>query len=79
MAETITLEFLAKQLERVLAEQASLREDMHVLTSIVLRHDNTLTSVSEQMTDMLRQMRAMVSQHARFDNRLRRLEDQSAE
>jgi hypothetical protein len=75
MAEAVTLEFLAKQLERVLTEQASLREDMHVLTSIVLRHDNTLTRMSEEIRDMLGQMRAMVTQHQRFDQRLRRLEE----
>jgi hypothetical protein len=69
MAETITLEFLARQLERVLTEQAAMRDDMHVLTAIALRHENTLK-------DVLAQMRAMVAQHQRFNDRLRRLEEQ---
>jgi hypothetical protein len=72
MAENITLEFLGVQMERMLARQDQLQEDMRVLTAIVLRHDNTLT-------DMLTQIRAMVSQHSRFNDRLRRLEGQTAE
>jgi hypothetical protein len=72
MAETVTLEFLAAQIERVLAEQAAMRDDIRVLTAIVLRHENTLK-------DMLEQMRAMVAQHQRFNDRLRRLEEQPAQ
>jgi hypothetical protein len=72
MAETVTLEFIAKQLDRVIAEQSAMREDIHVLTAIVLRHENTLV-------DMLQQMRAKVAQHQRFNDRLRRLEEQPAQ
>jgi len=36
-----------------------------------LRHENTLA-------DMLQQIRAMVAPHQRFDDRLRRLEEQPA-
>ncbi|MBV9554197.1 MAG: hypothetical protein JO032_15565 [Alphaproteobacteria bacterium] len=63
----------------MLADQAAtredirgLREDMRVLTAIVLRHENTLV-------DMLQQVRAMVSQHSRFNDRLHRLEEQPAQ
>jgi hypothetical protein len=79
MAENVTLEFLGAQMERMFAEQAKtrediagLREDMRVLTAIVLRHENTLV-------DMLQQIRTMVSQHSRFSDRLRRLEEQPAQ
>jgi len=79
MAEKVTLEFLGAQMERVFAElrtirddQTEMRDDIKVLTTIVLRHDKTLT-------DMLTQMRAMVSQHSRFNDRLRRLEEHPAE
>jgi hypothetical protein len=72
MAETVTLEFLARQLDRVLTEQAAMRDDIRVLTAIVLRHENTLV-------DMLQQMRTMVAQHQRFNDRLRRLEEQPAQ
>ena len=43
MAETVTLEFVAKQLERVLTEQAATRDDLRVLTSIVLRRETMIS------------------------------------
>jgi len=72
MAENVTLEFLGAQMERMLARQDALQEDMRVLTAIVLRHENTLI-------DMLQQIRTMVAQHQRFSDRLRRLEEQPAQ
>jgi hypothetical protein len=79
MAENVILEFLGAQFERVFAEQARMREeiaglrdDIRVLTAIVLRHENTLI-------DMLQQIRTMVAQHQRFNDRLRRLEEQPAQ
>ena len=78
MAESVTLEFLGAQFERLFAElrtmradQDQMRDDIRVLTAIALRHENTLN-------DMLSQIRAMVSQHQRFSDRLCRLEDQPA-
>jgi hypothetical protein len=41
MAETVTLEFLARQLDRVITDQAAMRDDIRVLTTIALRHENT--------------------------------------
>ena len=78
MPDTVTLEFLGAQMERMLADQAAMRDDIRVLTAIALRHENTLKNMSEQMRDMLTQMRAMVAQHSRFNDRLRRLEGQPA-
>ncbi len=79
MADNVTLEFLGAQFERlftelaaVRAEQVAIRDDIHVLTAIVPRHENTLI-------DMLRQIRTMVVQHRRFNDRLRRLEEQPAQ
>jgi hypothetical protein len=71
MAENVTLEFLGAQMERIDDDVNALRDDIKVLTTIVLRHDKT-------MTDMVTRMRATVSQHSRFNDRLRRLEEQSA-
>jgi hypothetical protein len=79
MAETVTLEFLGAQMERLLADQAAMRDDIRVLTAIALRHENTLKNMAEEMRDMLTQIRAMVSQHQRFSDRLSRLEDQPAD
>jgi hypothetical protein len=78
MAETVTLEFLGAQMERLLVGQAAMRDDIRVLTAIALRHDNTLKHVTEQMQDMLGQMRAMVVQRSRFNDRLRRLQERAA-
>ncbi len=68
MAETVTLEFLAAQHRRILDEIASMRDDIKVLTAIVLRHEETLIRVLEQMT-------AMVAQNARIVDRLRSLDE----
>ena len=68
MAETITLEFLAAQQRRMLDEMASMRDDIKVLTAIVLRHEETLIRILEQIT-------AMVAQNARIVDRLRGLDE----
>ena len=78
MAETVTLEFLGAQMERMIADQAAMRDDIRVLTSIALRHENTLNAIRQEMRDMLGQITAMVAQHSRFDDRLRRLEERAA-
>lgn len=67
MAETISLEFLAAQQRRMLDEMAGMREDIKVMTAIVLRHEETLIRILEQIT-------AMVAQNARIVDRLRGLE-----
>jgi len=72
MAENVTLEFLGAQMERMLGRQDAMHDDIRVLTAIVLRHENT-------PVDMLEQMRAMVAQYQRFNDRLRRLEEQPAQ
>jgi hypothetical protein len=58
--ERVTLEFLGKQLDGVIAEQNSTRDDLRVLTTIVLRLEGTLNGV-------LNQLHAMISQHQRIN------------
>jgi len=65
--EPVTLEFLACQLDRMLADLASLRDDVNVLTAIVQRLDNSHTR-------LLTEIRAIHSQVSRHGERLRRLE-----
>ncbi len=74
MAETITLEFLAAQQRRMLDEMAAMRDDIRVLTAIVLRHETMLLRLDETLNGMLEQMRAMVAQNARVVDRLRAVE-----
>ena len=76
MADNVSLEFLGMQFERVFAElaeirgeQTSVRDDLRVLTTIVLRHDATLNGILEQL-------HALTAPHNRFDLRLRRLEEE---
>jgi methyl-accepting chemotaxis protein len=73
--ESVNLEFLARQLRRVIDDIAPVKEDMNVLTAIVLRHDQEFSRLNTKLDDMLNQMRAMVRQHQRFSERLRALEE----
>ena len=79
--EPITLEFIARQQQRVLdeirtemrsvrEEMASFRDDMQVMSAMIMRLDGTVGLV-------LTELRAMHSQHNRLANRVRRLEEQS--
>jgi hypothetical protein len=65
--EPVTLEFLACQLDRMLGELSSLRDEMNVLTAIVQRLDNSHTR-------LLTEIRAIHSQVSRHGERLRCLE-----
>ena len=64
---SVTLESLAFQQDRMLAELSSLRDDVNVLTAIVQRLDNSHTR-------LLTEIRAIRSQVSRHGERLRRLE-----
>jgi hypothetical protein len=67
--EPITLEFLARQQQRMIEEMAAMRDDMQVLTAMVMRLDGTVGLV-------LTELRAMHSQHNRLASRVRRLEEE---
>jgi hypothetical protein len=67
--ERVTLEFPGKPLERVIAGQSAMRDDLGVLATIVLRLEGTINGVLDQL-------HAMVAQHQRFDAQLRRLEEE---
>jgi hypothetical protein len=62
------LAYIGRGLQRLSTEVASLRDDMKVLTAIVLRHEETVIRVLEQIT-------TMVGQNARIVDRLRGVED----
>jgi hypothetical protein len=65
----IDLAYIGRALHRLTSEVASLRDDMQVLTAIVLRLDNS-------QGRMLEELRAMHSQYSRLNNRVRQLEEQ---
>jgi hypothetical protein len=65
----VDLAYIGRALQRLTAEVASLRDDMHVLTAIVQRLDNS-------QGRMLEELRAMHRQQSRFGERLRQPEEQ---
>ncbi len=67
----VSLEFLSRQMDRMLVEIGSLRDDMSVLTALALRLDATMTGVQQEL-------RATHRQIQRMNDRVRKLEDQAA-
>ena len=65
----VDLEQIGQALQRLTSEIASLRDDLHVLTAVVQRLDNSHGR-------MLEDMRAMHRQQSRLTDRVRRLETQ---
>jgi hypothetical protein len=68
--ETITLDFLAAQQRKLLdemrgmrTEMGALRDDLRVLSAIVMRQDGSLSAIVEQL-------RAMVQQQGRIADRV---------
>jgi hypothetical protein len=53
--EIVDLAYIGRALQRLTSEVASLRDDMRVLTAIVLRHEETLIRILEQLTAMVAQ------------------------
>ncbi len=66
----IDLAYIGQALQRLTGEVASLRDDMHVLTAIVQRMDNSHGRL------LLEEVRAIHSQHSRLRERVRQLEEQ---
>ena len=60
MAE-VDLNFLARQMERLIADNASLRDDNRVLTAMVMRIDNSIirleTRFDSSFAELLAEMR----------------------
>ena len=71
----VTLDLIFEHLKRVLAEQTSLRDDMRVLTAMILCVDHGQSRMSEDIRLLTDEVRAMHQQHTRFDDRLRAVEE----
>ena len=65
----IDMGYTGQALQRLTTEVASLRDDMHVLTAIVMRLDNS-------QGRMLEELRGMHRQYSRLGERVRQLETQ---
>jgi hypothetical protein len=75
-SEPVDLTFTGRAVQRLTSDVASLRDDMHVITAIALRHDREFERLNTKLDDMLTQLRAMVAQHQRTAERVRQLEEQ---
>jgi hypothetical protein len=60
----IDLTYIGHALGRLTTEVGALRDDMNVLTAVVMRQDATLNA-------LLNEVRAIHSQHSRLANRVR--------
>jgi hypothetical protein len=68
MSQDVSLEFLARQLERVLSRLGAIEDQITVLTGMAIRHDGALTGLATEF-------RGLVQSVGRIDHRLRKLED----
>ncbi|HEY7299132.1 MAG TPA: hypothetical protein VH684_14600 [Xanthobacteraceae bacterium] len=55
------LNFIAKQNERLITDMASLRDDMRVLTAIVMRLDSSMGALTQEMRATHAQMARTIS------------------
>ena len=62
------LNFISRQVERLVTDVASMRDDVAVLSAMVLRLDGSMSA-------LLQETRATHTQIARMNGRIRRLED----
>ncbi len=65
----VTLEFLSRQLDRVLTRLGAIEDQITVLTGMAVRHDGALNGLATEF-------RGLVQSVNRADHRLRKLEDQ---
>ena len=68
---TVDLNFIARQLERVISEQGGARDEMRVQLAVIMRLDATLAAV-------LHEIRETHTQIFRINDRVLRLEEERA-
>jgi hypothetical protein len=71
----VTLEFLAAQSQRVLAELRILRDHVDVLAATCPRIDNSFDRLETRLLAEFREILAMHAQHDRTAGRVRALEE----
>jgi hypothetical protein len=73
--DTVDLAYIGRALQRLTTEVASLRDEMRVQTAIILRHETMLIRLDDTLNGVLQQITAMVAQNARIVDRVRTVED----
>lgn len=71
----VDLTFIAHQIERVLRELASTRDQLRLQSVILARLDNSRIRDQGALIDILREMHAIHEQTAHMNDRIRKLED----
>lgn len=79
----IDLAYIGRALQRLTSDLAAFRDEMRVQTAMIMRQDAAIArlgaSIAGQdvtLNAMLEQLRAMVVQHQRTADRVRRLEEE---
>jgi hypothetical protein len=70
----VTLDFIAKQLERVLAEQSSMRDELLVTNARIGYVETSLERIEAAIVVLTLEMRAMRNQAGRLGDRVAKLE-----
>jgi septal ring factor EnvC (AmiA/AmiB activator) len=73
----VTLEFIAKQLERVLAEQAQMRDELLVTNARIGYVESSMERIEAAIVTLTLEVRAVRNQVGRMNNRIVKLEDAS--
>lgn len=73
--DTVDFAYIGRALQRLTTEVASLRDEMRVQTAIILRHETMLIRLDDTLNGVLQQITAMVAQNARIVDRVRTVED----
>jgi hypothetical protein len=71
----VDLNFIARQVERVIGSQRSLHDDMHVLTAMVIRLEGRVERVEDSIREMSTELSAIHKSMLATGERLRKLED----
>ena len=71
----IDLAYIGRALQRLTNEVGTLRDDVTVLTAIVMRQDANFSRQDATLSALLTEVRAMHSQHSRLANRVKQLEE----
>lgn len=71
----ITLEFISRQLERVLAEQAGMRDELLVTNARMGYVESSMERVEAGVTLLTAEVRALRNQVTRMNDRVVKLED----
>ena len=78
MAE-VDLSFLARQMERLIADNVTFREEIVLHSATIARLDHTIASQGSADALMLAEMRTIRSQVARLVDRINRIEGRAEE